>query len=114
MSPFATSYLRVVLQAHEAGRVVLVVSHLASAGRIVAGLRAILRDSLKTEASNWFRAQGTPEARAVADAVDDVLYVLDLAHRHLDTLADAGERLHAALRAWSATQPRPSAPGGDA
>lgn len=114
MTPFTPSYLRVVLQAHEAGRVVLAVTHLASAGRIVAGLRAILRDSLKAEASAWFRSQGTPEARAVADAVDDVLYVLDLAHRHLDTLADAGARLHTALLAWSATQPRPSAPGGDA
>ena len=114
MTPFTPSYRRTVQDATEAARLVMAVSHLASAGAIVAGLRAILADRLKTEASAWFRAQGTPEASAVADAVDDVLYVLDLAHRHLDTLAAAGARLHTALRAWSATQPRPSAPGGTA
>jgi len=114
MSPFAPSYLRAVLQAQEYARIVLAVTHLARAGDVVAGLRAILARAGELRASEWFRAERTPEAHAVADAVDDVLCVLDLAHHHLTQLDAASARLRAALLAWSATQPRPSAPGGDA
>ena len=114
---FTPSYAdaaRAVLIAYDAACVIASVTHLARTPDLVGGLRAILARAAETRAAEWFRAEGTPEGGAVADAVDDVLHVLDGARRHLDDLAVAGERLRAAVRAWTATQPTPSAPGGDA